>query len=150
MLNELERGKNTFKDVYTTSGHKWFRYAQRFGEKRNHDSKIECTTIELLENDSLVSIYGQSIKSLSEISHFGIIHGLVFGDGSICNNVGQITLCGEKNIELLKYFNYHIYLPPGKFCSTVPSCIVLVSSISQTLLPTDGDTAKLSPGFLSA
>ena len=27
-----------------------------------------------------------------------------FGDGSVCNNVAQIRLCGQKNAQLIKYF----------------------------------------------
>lgn len=95
------------KEILVTGNHDWFRHPRRHGEERDFSSKIKCKTIELKENDKLVSTFGQSPKAISEISTYGVHHGLVFGDGSICNNVGQLTLCGEKNEQLLELFPWH-------------------------------------------
>lgn len=95
------------KDVLVTGDHDWFRHPRRHVEERQLSSKIKCKTVELKENDKLISTFGQSPKAVSEISIYGIHHGLVFGDGSVCNNVGQLTLCGEKNEQLLKLFPWH-------------------------------------------
>lgn len=99
----LSKGKSK-KVVYATANHRWFRRPHRYGEERSKYSNIECNTVDLKAEDRLVSTYGQSIKGINTISDYGIVHGIIFGDGSVCNNVGQIRLCGEKNIELLSYF----------------------------------------------
>lgn len=102
----LSRGKSR-KEVLTTKHHRWFRKSRRHGAERSYNGNVESITAYLEPGDKLVSTYGQSVKNLSDISLYGIRHGLVFGDGSVCNNVGQLTLCGEKNRQLLKYFNDH-------------------------------------------
>ena len=114
----LQRGPNIFKEILTTKNHRWFRHARRHGDERKLNGKVESFTSELESGDYLVSTFGQSIKSISDVSRFGIIHGLVFGDGSVCNNVGQLTLCGDKNKELLKYFpdNKLYYLGNEHIC----------------------------------
>jgi len=100
----LKYGGNIEKEIYTTIGHRWFREPHRNGKERISNKKIEVTTKELIVGDKLTNTFGQSIKSISEISRYGIIHGLMFGDGSVSNNVGHITLCGDKNKELLYLF----------------------------------------------
>jgi ribonucleotide reductase alpha subunit len=99
----LKRG-STIKNICATANHQWFRRAHRSGEERALNEKINVQTIELREGDRLVSTFGQSIKNIVKISEYGIQHGLVFGDGSVSNNVAQITLCGKKNVHLLRYF----------------------------------------------
>lgn len=103
----LSRGK-TKKTIRTTEGHRWFRKPRRHGIERNMHSKIECITDELKKGDKLSSTYGQSVKNVI-ISNFGVAHGIVFGDGSVSNNVGNIRLCGDKNKNLLKFFNNQRY-----------------------------------------
>lgn len=99
----LSKGKSK-KVVFATANHRWFRRPYRHGDERSKYANVECTTIDLKQGDRLVSTYGQSIKNVDGVSDYGIAHGLVFGDGSVCNNVGQIRLCGDKNAELISYF----------------------------------------------
>lgn len=99
----LTKGKSK-KVVFATANHRWFRRPHRHGAERGAFANIECTTIDLNPGDKLVSTYGQSIKSIDGVSDYGIAHGIVFGDGSVSNNIGQVRLCGEKNLELLNYF----------------------------------------------
>lgn len=99
----LTKGRSK-KTVFATANHRWFRRPHRHGEERSKYGNIECITVELASGDKLVSTYGQSVKGIDSISDYGITHGVIFGDGSVCNNVGQVRLCGEKNMELLPYF----------------------------------------------
>jgi len=117
----LQRGANVFKEILTTKNHRWFRHPRRSGDEQKLNSKVESLTCELEPGDTLISTYGQSVKSLSEISRYGVIHGLVFGDGSVSNNVGNLTLCGEKNKELLKYFPDHKLYHLGNGHINVPN-----------------------------
>ena len=99
----LTKGKSK-KTIRTTANHRWFRKPYRVGEERKSGKKIEITTSQLKAGDKLISTFGQSIKGNISPSPYGIIAGIVFGDGSVCNNVGQVRLCGEKDSQLLKYF----------------------------------------------
>jgi hypothetical protein len=92
--------KNIKKTIYCTDNHRWF-------IKLNKNNK-EVTTLELKENDKLVSVYGQSIKVLkNDLCPYGIAAGLIFGDGSknTPKTHTNIRLCGDKNKELIKYFH---------------------------------------------
>jgi len=92
------------KIIYSTKNHKWFRKPYRSEGERDTNRKIEVTTGKLKKGDDLVSIYGQGVKNISDISYYGIAHGIVFGDGSKNKKLCSIRLCGEKNKRLLKYF----------------------------------------------
>lgn len=101
---ELNKGKAK-KTIFTTENHRWFRKPRRNKEERNLYSKVESLTKDLKAGDYLISTYGQGVKSLSTISHYGIAHGIVFGDGCCSDKkVSSIRLCGKKNKQLLKYF----------------------------------------------
>ena len=103
----LSKGKAQ-KVVHATKEHRWFRRAYRNGIERDNSSNKEVITSDLKPGDKLVSTYGQSIKGIKYISRYGIAHGLVFGDGSVSNNVASIRLCGEKNKQLIEYFDSSI------------------------------------------
>lgn len=92
------------KTIYATKNHRWFIRSHRDGEERLSNKMQEVQTIDLSKGDKLVSTFGQSIKGNVNISNYGILHGIVFGDGSVSNNVGRIRLCGKKDKQLLKYF----------------------------------------------
>lgn len=94
---------NSEKVIFTTGNHRWFRKPYRSGEERKSNKKIEVITNDLKPKDKLISTFGQSVDEI-EISPYGIIAGLVYGDGSVCNNKAQIRLCGNKNKELFQYF----------------------------------------------
>lgn len=99
---ELSKGKAK-KTVYATKEHRWFRRSYKKADERSSAS-VEVTTETLMTGDNLVSTYGQSVRGIDGPSLYGIAHGLIYGDGSVCCNVGQIRLCGDKNAELIKYF----------------------------------------------
>ena len=100
---ELSKGKSK-KTIFTTANHRWFRKTRRTGDERQTSRNRQCVTTSLIQGDRLISVYGQSVKNIN-ISTFGIAHGIVFGDGSASGKRGQIRLCGDKNKNLLKYFN---------------------------------------------
>lgn len=101
---KLTRGK-TEKEVFCTANHRWFRKARRSGIERDMCSKrIETITSDLLPGDKLFSVYGQSIKNIDP-STFGFAHGIVFGDGALQYDKTAVRLCGDKNKQLLRYFN---------------------------------------------
>lgn len=102
-LLNLTRG-NSKKTIRTTKSHRWFRKSRRGGDERGSSKNVECLTDDLLPGDKLVSTFGQSIKGSIAPSPYGIMSGIVFGDGSVCNNVAQVRLCGDKNAQLIKYF----------------------------------------------
>ena len=97
---------NSKKEIFVTNNHRWFREPRRTNDERNTHSKVETITADLKKGDRLISIFGQSIKNIKEISYYGICHGIVYGDGSVnySDNSTYIRLCGGKNKELLQYF----------------------------------------------
>jgi len=99
----LSKGRSK-KTIRATANHRWFRRPYRHGAERNSFKKIEVLTRGLKRGDKLVSVHGQSIKDIGFISPIGMMHGVLFGDGSVSCNVGQIRLCGKKNRELLPLF----------------------------------------------
>ena len=100
---KLSKGRSK-KTIRTTENHRWFRKPYRNGSERNSAKKIEVLTRKLVTGDLLISTYGQSIKGNINPSPYGIVAGIVFGDESVCSNVGRVRLCGEKDAQLLKYF----------------------------------------------
>ena len=94
----IRHGK--IKEVYATPDHQWI-YLDKDGVR--HD----CSTDSLPENKRVPLSFGNGISSIYP-SVFGTAAGIVFGDGSRINSDhgnGHIKLCGEKNKELLRYFN---------------------------------------------
>lgn len=89
------------KDIFVTSDHRWILYGSERGNTR-----IEKLTSELRIGDSIVSQYGTGVSGVRP-SSFGISHGIVFGDGTMNtakNSFAFIELCGNKNVELTKWF----------------------------------------------
>ena len=66
----LTKGKSK-KVIYATANHRWFRRPYRHGEERSKYANVECTTIDLVTGDKLVSTYGQSVKGIDGISDYG-------------------------------------------------------------------------------
>lgn len=94
------------KKILATADHRWFAQDRR---KQYRDSEFnEFKTVELRPDvHRLQYVFGQGISGITP-SPFGIAHGVCFGDGT--NNPGErnansLTLCGEKDKELLKWFN---------------------------------------------
>lgn len=100
---ELTVKRNSVQKVIkTTADHRWF---VRVGRNEGTKEK-EMLTKDLLPGDALVSRY-QMLQAGVRPSAFGIARGIVFGDGtrsSKWNNPAWITLCGDKDRQLLKYF----------------------------------------------
>ena len=93
------------KTTFATPEHRWIRRAYRSGYERDLSSNVEVTTDTLLIGDKIPTILGQSIKSIKHISPIGIMSGIVFGDGTINNNVASVRLCGDKDRQLLQHFD---------------------------------------------
>lgn len=94
------------KVIYTTKNHRWFTQDRR-KEYRNKDY-VEFETHELRpEVHRLQYSFAQNYKNVISPSPFGISHGICFGDGSTRKNKNEsnvLILCGDKNKQLLKYF----------------------------------------------
>lgn len=96
----VRRNKIT-RDIYATEGHRWF-YRNGHGGARQ-----EATTLGLKSGMVFESVVPASRISRSFPSPFGIAHGVVYGDGSICGTQAQVQLWGEKDAQLLGYFIGH-------------------------------------------
>lgn len=94
------------KVIRTTADHRWFAEDRR--QTHRDKGPVEFKTIELRPGiHKLQYCFGQGIKSLDSISEYGIEHGIVYGDGTKhidSTSSATIKLCGNKNIELSKYF----------------------------------------------
>lgn len=93
---------NNEKIIKTTADHRWFKRVGRNNQK-------EILTQELKNGDRLISTY-KTLQDNVRPSKFGIARGIVFGDGTLNggkkqNGPAHIRLCGEKDRQLLKYFN---------------------------------------------
>lgn len=88
------RGKKV-RVVRATAGHRWLTVS---GEK---------TTAELVKNDVLISAHRPEPDASSNEYRQGVLHGIIYGDGTKQDG-GHflVRLCGEKN-ELVKYFYNH-------------------------------------------
>lgn len=90
----LRRG-NQVKTVRATADHKWI--------KRGRDGRVEVTTAELSAGDKLVSVSGQSTKTM-DMSLDGVRHGLVFGDGSVYPQGSRAFVASGDRVELEHLF----------------------------------------------
>jgi len=95
------------KEIYSTPEHSW-RIAKNYKGDRCIN-KREVLTKNLKKGMRLWSVYGYGI-SRTPISTAGVQHGIVYGDGNVPKdehgfNTANIRLCGEKDSQLLKYFN---------------------------------------------
>lgn len=99
------------KELYATPEHSW-RIAKNENKSTGRSiGKIEVLSKDLKPGQRLWSVYGYGI-SRTPVSPVGIQHGIVFGDGNVPKddfgfNMANVRLCGEKDRELLKYFNYY-------------------------------------------
>jgi ribonucleoside-diphosphate reductase alpha chain len=106
----VARGK-TVKELYATPEHSW-RVAKNeavVNGKLRLANKVSVDTQDLRSNDVLWTLYGYGI-SRTALSPAGIQHGIVFGDGNVPRdewgfNTANVRLCGEKDLQLLKFFD---------------------------------------------
>lgn len=96
------------KEVFATEEHSW-RIARNESRDGRPATKEKILTKDLKEGQKLWSVYGYGI-SRTPLSPAGVQHGLVYGDGNVPKddwgfNTANIRLCGEKNTQLLNWFN---------------------------------------------
>jgi len=122
----LRRGRHR-KTIYATPDHRWFvksksRQLVTVGGGDDHGTyrTRECSTDQLKPNMRLAANFGQGINNNKlRPSPVGIMHGICFGDGttgSASEDHGTyLYLCGQKNEELLKYFQqFHVTDAPER------------------------------------
>lgn len=134
----IKRYKDT-KEIYTTKDHRWF-------VRSGRTKKIEKLTRELEEGQPLFSMYSILEKNVKP-SPFGIAQGIVFGDGSksyTTNAPVSLTLCGEKDKQLLKWF-------PNCNIKEVKNIGMKVSDLPRTWkdVPTTEESKSFLYGWLS-
>lgn len=117
----LQRGSES-KTIHTTAEHRWLTY---HGNRSNN--RVDRLTNELTPGTRLVSLYGRPSDNIRP-SPFGIAHGIVYGDGTkplaYPNAPATVTLCGDKDLELLKYF-------PLSATRKVPGIGILVADLPR-------------------
>lgn len=97
-LFKITVGRNRVrKDIYATDGHRWFLRAYK-GEKTDR------VTADLRAGDSLCSSFPSNRMKQARPSPFGVVRGIVYGDGHRFNKGSAVDLHGEKNAQLLKWF----------------------------------------------
>ena len=117
LLEIVLRRNGREKTVRSTPDHRWFRY-----RSPRANEEVEVRADELCPGDRLVSVYEQYIDV--NLSPQGVQHGIVFGDGTRprytqtgrerWNPPSWVTLCGEKDAQLLKWFpNNHTRAAKG-------------------------------------
>jgi ribonucleoside-triphosphate reductase (thioredoxin) len=133
---KISRGKKETKTIRATANHKWF------AKEKYDDPFTVINTEHLKKGFRLQSFYGQSSKT-TKPSPQGIAHGLVFGDGSCTKRVSRITLCGEKNRPLIKYF------PLNDVSYTKEKDPVIIGMpAAYKAAPSFGESRKYLLGFL--
>jgi len=95
------------KEIFATADHGWFAKDRRQEYRSKGYSRF--TTVELRPGiHRLQYCFGQGVKDITP-SAFGIAHGITYGDGNLSSAslraTAGVTLCGEKNLQLLDYFN---------------------------------------------
>ncbi|PWT87313.1 MAG: hypothetical protein C5B54_12540, partial [Acidobacteria bacterium] len=114
------------KVVFATPNHRWIVRGTGGGFYKQY----EVTTDELTGQMRIPSLYGKRVFTKWSAhtgispSPFGIVHGIVFGDGTAPtltekqNYSGFITLYGQKDAQLLKWFpqasRTSVHVEPGE------------------------------------
>jgi DNA polymerase III subunit alpha len=101
----VRRGKTT-KKIATTDNHRWFTLNKRYETTSTYHERL---TANLAAGDVLRSRYRDQGRWRTEISPTGVQAGIVFGDGTVDmgrtgRRTAKVTLYGEKNFDLLKWF----------------------------------------------
>lgn len=107
----FERNRRTM-EVYATAEHRWLAF-----RNRNKNLSIqEYTTTELKPDYRIPTVFSKNVlfnsgEKVIHPSKIGIMHGIVFGDGSAArrkngepNRAAKTVLYGHKDKELLKWF----------------------------------------------
>lgn len=107
------RRKDHQKIIYATPEHRWFIKGRKRSERTERPGyRIERLTDELRSGDRLAWQLPVSRLARWYPSPFGVAHGVVYGDGHrssnserLRGNDAQVTLWGEKDSQLLRYFS---------------------------------------------
>lgn len=106
----VSRGK-VQKDIFATPEHRWH-VKTRSRIESPTGAEIILPTSKLRPGHRLPTVYGSSKAYRISISPYGVVHGLVCGDGSAPitqnsnqNYSAQISLFGRKSEDLRKYFH---------------------------------------------
>lgn len=105
----LQRGNDT-RVIKATADHRWFVSRTKTGPKRktkvNFGDRKEVLTCDLELDHILIQTKPQLVVIPSVV---GIQHGLVWGDGTAggCRTTASLSLFGDKDLQLLKYFSEH-------------------------------------------
>lgn len=95
------------KEIFATADHGWFAKDKRQAYRTNGYCRFKTTEL-IPGKHRLQYCFGNGIKQTTP-SNFGIAHGIVYGDGNLAaaslKASASVTLCGEKNLQLLDYFN---------------------------------------------
>ena len=106
----LKRNRRT-REVYATAEHRWFthNHLSKREPSGTPKRKKEVTTVDLQQGDHLVSVWPRMRVEETALSAVGVMHGVVWGDGSLTGDGSgghrgsYVELFGEKK-ELLPWF----------------------------------------------
>lgn len=88
------------KIIRTTASHRWI-------VRKGRDATVDKLTHQLEAGDAIPAIYGR-VEANVRPSAFGIARGITFGDGTKpsgpWNPPASVTLCGDKDHQLLRWF----------------------------------------------
>lgn len=110
----LRRGDDT-RVIKATGDHRWYvcKYTPKRKSKVKFGERKEVVTTELEKDQILVQTKPQLVVKPSVV---GIQHGLVWGDGTNggVRKTSSLSLFGEKDAQLLKFFSEHPQRPINK------------------------------------
>ena len=90
------------KTIRSTSGHRWIASPHISGNSKMR----EVLTEDLTSGLYLGSLFNRDNLRTTSVSPFGVAHGFTYGDGTRDSSGGcKATLWGEKDAQLLPYFN---------------------------------------------
>jgi LAGLIDADG-like domain len=95
----LQRNKLK-KELFATPEHRWI-----IRTKSDNYHRDIRTTADLQSGDRLAYALPKSAVGRSTPSTFGIAHGIVFGDGTLTTDGAVVRLWGDKDAQLIRYFN---------------------------------------------
>ena len=99
----LRRNKRT-KVIHATADHRWWVRPQDTKGANNNQRRVVVTR-DLQPEHRLAWALPKSRLASVTPSPFGVAHGLVYGDGTKVAHGSRITLWGEKDEQMLRYFS---------------------------------------------
>jgi DNA primase len=85
------------KVIHATPEHRWLAW---MGTSSRGDVKKVIVTKDLVAGRRLVSLAPRTLIARSYVSPFGAAAGFVYGDGSVNGRSTQVTLWGDKDLQL--------------------------------------------------